>query len=103
MEGLEAEADRMRRKQTIDLDQKPDETDLSRIARIKPRIEKIVVKDGKRRTVIADNENRDNMMSYVYDVTYRIVRNKIDPLVLMYDSIVRGITVRDGCRQIGHT
>jgi len=100
MEGLEAEADRMRRKQTIDLDQKPDETDLSRIARIKPRIEKIVVKDAKMRTFIADNENRDNMMSYVYDVTYGIVRNKIDTLVLMDDSIVRGTTLRDSIIKI---
>lgn len=100
MEGLEAEADRMRRKQTMDLEQKPDETDLSRIARIKPRIEKIVVKDAKMRTFIADNENRSHMMSYVYDVTYGIVKNKIDTLVLMDDSIVRGTTLRDSIIKI---
>lgn len=95
MEGLEAEADRLRTEKILGLADKPTEEDLLKIGRIKPRIEKIVVKDAKMRTFIADHENRDNMVSYVYDVTYGIVRNNIDSLVLVDDSIVRGTTLRD--------
>ena len=58
-------------------------------------VEKLVIKDEKLRTFIADEEIRNEMVGYVYDVTYGIVRNKIDTLVLIDDSIVRGTTLRN--------
>lgn len=95
MDGLEEKAKEIRMRRTLDLDHKADEKDLIEIAKIKPRNEKIVVKDAKMRTFIADNENRHSMVSYVYDVTYGIVKNQKDTLVLIDDSIVRGTTLRD--------
>ena len=40
------------------------------------------------------------MVSHVYDVTYGIVKNEKDTLVLVDDSIVRGTTLKDSIIQI---
>jgi amidophosphoribosyltransferase len=66
----------------------------------RPRVEKLVVKDAKMRTFIADEVVRGDMVSHVYDVTYGIVKNGKDTLVLLDDSIVRGTTMRDSIIQI---
>ncbi len=60
-----------------------------------PRIEKLANKDEKLRTFIASMDTRHEMVSHVYDVTYGIIRNQKDTLVLLDDSIVRGTTLRD--------
>ena len=64
------------------------------------RIEKLVVKEEKQRTFIADEGTREEMIAHVYDVSYGIVRNEIDTLVLLDDSIVRGTTLRDSIIKI---
>jgi amidophosphoribosyltransferase len=63
--------------------------------KIHPRVEKLAVKDAKMRTFIADDSSRSEMVNLVYDVTYGIVKNEVDTLVLIDDSIVRGTTLRD--------
>ncbi|MEN0005266.1 MAG: amidophosphoribosyltransferase, partial [Bacteroidota bacterium] len=73
---------------------------LERILSINPRVEKIVVKDAKQRTFIADTSSREEMVSHVYDITYGIVENEVDNLVLLDDSIVRGTTLRDSIIKI---
>jgi amidophosphoribosyltransferase len=74
-------------------DLKPDK--LEKILAMKPRMEKLVVKDAKQRTFIADTTSREAMVAHVYDVTYGIVTNHKDTLVLLDDSIVRGTTLHD--------
>lgn len=51
--------------------------------------EKIPIKDVKMRTFITADSGRDNMVGHVYDVTYGIVKNLQDTLVVIDDSIVR--------------
>ena len=60
----------------------------------RPRMEKIAHKDVKIRTFITEDKNRDDLVGHVYDVTYGVIRNNIDNLVIIDDSIVRGTTLK---------
>jgi len=67
---------------------------LSEIMALKPRAEKVAIKDAKLRTFITQDSERDDLVRHVYDITYgSIVRGK-DTLVVIDDSIVRGTTLR---------
>lgn len=57
------------------------------------RTEKITIKDAKLRTFITDDNNRDDMVAHVYDVTYGVVK-PTDTLIVIDDSIVRGTTLK---------
>jgi amidophosphoribosyltransferase len=59
------------------------------------RIDKIVIKDVKMRTFIAADAGRNEMVQHVYDTTYGTVRQGVDTLVVIDDSIVRGTTLRE--------
>ncbi|MNU16963.1 Amidophosphoribosyltransferase [compost metagenome] len=58
------------------------------------RIEKIAIKDVKLRTFITEDSSRDEMVQHVYDITYGTVKQGVDTLVVIDDSIVRGTTLR---------
>lgn len=73
---------------------------LEKIINTRPRMEKIILKDVKMRTFIADDSSRDDLVSHVYDITRGIVRNHQDTLVLIDDSIVRGTTLKKSILQI---
>ena len=68
---------------------------MQKILAQKIRREKLIIKDEKLRTFIADDSSRGSMVHYGYDVTYGIVNNDKDTLVIVDDSIVRGTTLRD--------
>ncbi len=70
------------------------EEELTRILSLRPRREKIAIKDVKLRTFITADSHRDDMVGHVYDVTYGIIRSGIDTLVVIDDSIVRGTTLK---------
>ncbi len=61
---------------------------------IRPRVEAIAVKDVKLRTFITADTQRDDLVAHVYDITYGVVREGLDTLVVLDDSIVRGTTLR---------
>jgi amidophosphoribosyltransferase len=54
----------------------------------------VIIKDVKLRTFIADDANRNEMAAHVYDVTYGVLREGLDTIVCIDDSIVRGTTIR---------
>ena len=67
---------------------------IEKIMSQKLRIEKVAIKDIKLRTFIAEGESRNDLAAHVYDVTYGIVENDVDTLVVIDDSIVRGTTLK---------
>ena len=66
---------------------------VTEILSVRPRMEKIAIKDVKLRTFIADDNSRDDLVAHVYDVTYGVVK-PTDNLVVIDDSIVRGTTLK---------
>lgn len=77
-----------------------DETVLRDIFTLAPRREYIAVKDVKLRTFITKDSERDDMVAHVYDVTYGQVREYVDNLVVIDDSIVRGTTLKQSIVRI---
>ena len=69
------------------------EEKIKEIISVRPRIEKIAVKDVKLRTFITEDNSRDDLVEHVYDITYGVVK-KNDTLVIIDDSIVRGTTLK---------
>ncbi len=76
------------------------ETQLENILSLQPRRERVAVKDAKLRTFITEDSNREDMVAHVYDVTYGIVKNQEDTLVVIDDSIVRGTTLKKSILRI---
>ncbi len=74
--------------------------DLDRILAISPRIEKVAIKDIKLRTFITQDNLRDDLVAHVYDITYGSLKPRIDNLVVIDDSIVRGTTLRQSIIRI---
>lgn len=66
---------------------------LHRLLSIRPRIEKVAIKDAKLRTFITQDSSRDDLVAHVYDITYGSVEPD-DNLVIIDDSIVRGTTLQ---------
>ncbi len=94
MEGVREHLDVEKTRKIMALGQELDEEKVSKILSLEPRIEKVAIKDVKMRTFITDDSSRDDLVAHVYDVTYGIVKNKVDTLVIIDDSIVRGTTLK---------
>ncbi len=100
LEGLDARLNEIKKEKILKLGSDIKPKKLEKILSMRPRAEKLVVKDAKQRTFIADTTAREAMVSHVYDVTYGLVENDVDTVVLLDDSIVRGTTIRDSIIQI---
>ena len=95
MEGLHQRYNQIKADQIAAAGGTMSHEEISALLAKQPRIEKLANKDEKLRTFIASLNTRHEMVSHVYDVTYGIIRNDVDTLVLLDDSIVRGTTLRD--------
>jgi amidophosphoribosyltransferase len=94
MEGIRAALITWKKERIRALGTTISDADIEEIISLQPRMEKIAVKDVKMRTFIADDTSRDDLVAHVYDVTYGIVENYTDTLVVIDDSIVRGTTLK---------
>ncbi len=100
MEGLNDYCAEVRAAQIIDEKDHLDENRLRQILRFRPRFEKVAIKDIKMRTFITQDDQRDDLVAHVYDVTYGTIRPGKDTLVILDDSIVRGTTLRQSIIRI---
>lgn len=73
--------------------------ELHKILDIRPRIEKVAIKDAKLRTFITQDSSRDDLVTHVYDISYGSVEEG-DNLVIIDDSIVRGTTLKKSILRI---
>lgn len=100
IEGIDHRLNEIKQEKILKMGKDIKPKKLEKILSMHPRVEKLVVKDAKMRTFIADITSRGQMVSHVYDVTYGLVDNDKDTLVLLDDSIVRGTTLRNSILQI---
>lgn len=61
---------------------------------LRPRVEKIAIKDAKMRTFITQDAHRNALVEHVYDITYGSIHEGEDTIVVIDDSIVRGTTLK---------
>lgn len=76
------------------------EEEMKHLLALRPRVEKIAIKDAKLRTFITDDAHRDEMVTHVYDITYGTIKPGVDTLVILDDSIVRGTTLKQSIIRI---
>lgn len=100
MEGVRTHLLDWKKKQIKALNGNLTEEKIAEIIAVEPRMEKIAIKDVKLRTFIADDSARDDLVAHVYDVTYGVVKNYEDTLVVIDDSIVRGTTLKQSILRI---
>lgn len=100
IEELEEFCTRIKKEKILGLSGKPSAAELDRIMGLKPRAEKVAVKDVKLRTFITQDSHRDDLATHVYDITYGSIRPGKDSLVVLDDSIVRGTTLKQSIIRI---
>lgn len=92
--------DEQRKQQILGLNGNITKEKIEEIFATTVRREYIVVKDVKMRTFITQDNERDDMVAHVYDVTYGQIKEGVDNLVVIDDSIVRGTTLRQSILSI---
>lgn len=85
--------------QILSLGYKITKEQLHEILDVRPRIEKVAIKDAKLRTFISQDSGRDDLVAHVYDISYGSVKPG-DNLVIIDDSIVRGTTLKKSILKI---
>lgn len=99
-EALHEYCDNLKAEKLMEARKGPNESEIRKILSLRPRVEKVAVKDVKLRTFITQDSQRDDLAGHVYDITYGSIREGIDNLVILDDSIVRGTTLRQSIIRI---
>ena len=99
IDGVYKYLDKWKREQLLKLGGEAKASEIDKLLSVKIRREKLLVKDAKIRTFIAQDEGRDDLVGNGYDVTYEVVKST-DTLVVVDDSIVRGTTLKKSILRI---
>jgi amidophosphoribosyltransferase len=100
IEEMDAFCDKIKIDRILEAPQPLGKEALNTIFQLKPRAEKVAVKDMKLRTFITQDSQRDDLAAHVYDITYGSIRRGVDNLVVLDDSIVRGTTLKQSILRI---
>ena len=99
IDGVYKYLDKWKREQLLKLGGVAKASEIDKLLSVKIRREKLLLKDAKIRTFIAQDEGRDELVGNGYDVTYEVVK-PTDTLVVVDDSIVRGTTLKKSILRI---
>ncbi|BAV94388.1 amidophosphoribosyltransferase [Ichthyobacterium seriolicida] len=99
IEGVNDYLNEWKRSEILKLSDLKNTEKIDDILKIKPRVEKIAIKDAKLRSFITQDIGRKEMVAHIYDTTYGVVDNT-NNLVVLDDSIVRGTTLRNSIIKI---
>ncbi len=99
VEGMEEFLNEWKMKELTSGKQFSEEEILSIVSK-KVRQEKVANKDIKMRTFITAGDKRNDLAAHVYDITYGTIKPKVDNLVVIDDSIVRGTTLKQSILNI---
>lgn len=94
MEGVNNKLNERKADEILKLGNNANAEEIRKITLVTPRSEKILIKDAKMRTFISQAKDREELVGEAYDVTYGLVKNGNDTIVIMDDSIVRGTTLK---------
>ena len=95
VKGMDDYLKHVKKRKILKLGNEMSEEQLDDILAIRPRVEKIAIKDAKLRTFITSDNDRSDMVTHVYDITYGTISRGVDNLVVIDDSIVRGTTLKN--------
>ena len=99
IDGIYKYLDKWKRESILKLGNNATAEEVDKLLAVKIRREKLLVKDAKIRTFIAQDAGRDDLVGNGYDVTYGVVK-ETDTLVVVDDSIVRGTTLKKSILRI---
>jgi len=100
VEGVHEHVRNLQKEALLSRREQMSDEELDALLSIRPRIEKLAIKDVKLRTFITQDADRSEMVAHVYDTTYGIIHNHTDTLIAVDDSIVRGTTLKQSIIKI---
>lgn len=100
LDGIILELNEWKTSQIIKLGANPSPEKIAEIIHLSIRREKVLIKDAKMRTFISQGKDRDELVGEAYDVTYGLVKDHEDTIVVMDDSVVRGTTLKQSILRI---
>ena len=100
VKGIESYLDEVKKRKISELGSDINAEKLEEILSMKPRVEKVAIKDAKLRTFITEDTHRDELVAHIYDITYGTIKPNHDNLVIIDDSIVRGTTLKQSILRI---
>jgi len=100
IEGMHLYLNEIKKNKIFKLGNQITDNQLTEILSLRPRVEKIAIKDAKLRTFITNDDQRDDLVAHVYDTTYGVIKKNVDNLVVIDDSIVRGTTLKQSILRI---